>query len=361
MTLLVLDNSMNWRYYYLTILLLVSAITWQFYDLTILILDDSITWRLILLLLDDSITWLCYSLLCDVVRISEVSHINFLWQCIWSPLVSSWLFQLKMVQEIVTDNAVYEDKLQVRSARLLEQFCILKRLHHTWCILLEASKETYMFREIHILKTKNPSNIFKYFYEPAVMAEQDGLTGSAWGRTGPTTTLPLPLRAFENELGVQAPVGFWDPAGALQWWQRWETSSARRATEIKHGRISMLATMGYITPELTGKFPGFLSPSAGLKFADCSQWTCSNLQSASSRLGSDRGIHGLLRSFPRPSLLEPQPLLETLDGSSSHRMTQRWRKPSLMQSWQTAVWPWWPSSGCFSRQDVPTGWKWWLV
>ena len=27
-------------------------------------------------------------------------------------------------------------------------------------------------------------------------------------------------------------------------------------------------TMGYITPEITGKFPGYLSPSAGLKFAD---------------------------------------------------------------------------------------------
>merc|ERR1739844_31792 len=39
-------------------------------------------------------------------------------------------------------------------------------------------------------------------------------------------------------------------------------------TEIKHGRISMLATMGYITPEITGKLPGYLSPSAGLKFAD---------------------------------------------------------------------------------------------
>ena len=25
---------------------------------------------------------------------------------------------------------------------------------------------------------------------------------------------------------------------------------------------------GYITPEITGKFPGYLSPSAGLKFAD---------------------------------------------------------------------------------------------
>ena len=59
--------------------------------------------------------------------------------------------------------------------------------------------------------------------------------------------------------------------------------------------------------------------------------------------------------FPKTSPLEPQPLLETLDGSSSHLMTQKWRKPSLMQSWQTAVWPWWPSSGCFSRQDFPDG------
>ena len=47
-----------------------------------------------------------------------------------------------------------------------------------------------------------------------------------------------------------------------------ENFKRRRQTELKHGRISMLATMGYITPEITGKFPGYLSPSAGLKFAD---------------------------------------------------------------------------------------------
>merc|ERR1712190_660080 len=29
-----------------------------------------------------------------------------------------------------------------------------------------------------------------------------------------------------------------------------------------------LACMGYMTPEITGKFPGNLSPSTGLKFAD---------------------------------------------------------------------------------------------
>ena len=30
----------------------------------------------------------------------------------------------------------------------------------------------------------------------------------------------------------------------------------------------MLATMGYITPDLIGKLPGYLSPSSGLMFAD---------------------------------------------------------------------------------------------
>ena len=55
------------------------------------------------------------------------------------------------------------------------------------------------------------------------------------------------LTAFENELGVQAPVGFWDPAGFTADGSV-EDFKRRRATEIKHGRISMLATMGYITP-----------------------------------------------------------------------------------------------------------------
>merc|ERR1712060_424346 len=94
---------------------------------------------------------------------------------------------------------------------------------------------------------------------------QDGLTGSAWGDWANYTDSPL--RAFENELGVQAPVGYWDPLGLGK---DGEVSSfkRRRSVEIKHGRICMLATMGYITPEITGKFPGFLSPSEGLKFAD---------------------------------------------------------------------------------------------
>jgi len=94
---------------------------------------------------------------------------------------------------------------------------------------------------------------------------QDGLTGSAWGDWD--LYVDSPLRAFENELGVQSPVGFWDPLG-LAADGNVERFKRRRETEIKHGRICMLATIGYMTPEITGKFSGFLSPSQGLQFED---------------------------------------------------------------------------------------------
>ena len=56
--------------------------------------------------------------------------------------------------------------------------------------------------------------------------------------------------------------GFWDPLGFTADGDV-AAFRRRRSVELKHGRISMLATMGYITPEVAGKFPGFLSPSAG--------------------------------------------------------------------------------------------------
>ena len=43
------------------------------------------------------------------------------------------------------------------------------------------------------------------------MLFQDGLTGSAWGDW--SFYAGSPLRAFESELSVQAPEGFWVPLG----------------------------------------------------------------------------------------------------------------------------------------------------
>merc|ERR1711988_1313731 len=92
---------------------------------------------------------------------------------------------------------------------------------------------------------------------------QDGLTGSAWGDWALYTASPL--RAFESELGVQAPVGFWDPAGFTKDGDQ-ANYKRRRSIEIKHGRIAMLATMGYITPEVAGKWGGLCAD--GLPFSD---------------------------------------------------------------------------------------------
>ena len=49
-------------------------------------------------------------------------------------------------------------------------------------------------------------------------------------------------------LFVLAKPKFWDPAGFTADGSV-EDFKRRRQTELKHGRISMLATMGYITPE----------------------------------------------------------------------------------------------------------------
>jgi hypothetical protein len=93
---------------------------------------------------------------------------------------------------------------------------------------------------------------------------QDGLTGSAWGDWANFTASPL--RAFENELGVQAPVGFWDPLGFTVGGDA-ASFRRRRYVELKHGRVAMIACLGYIVPEYS-KFDGYLSPSLNLKFSD---------------------------------------------------------------------------------------------
>merc|ERR1711979_121625 len=99
------------------------------------------------------------------------------------------------------------------------------------------------------------------------MFVQNGITGTTgplmWMGQEPTGR----AFAFENELGVQSPVGFYDPVGFTADGDV-AAFRRRRSVELKHGRISMLACMGYMTPEITGKFPGYLSPSMDLKFSD---------------------------------------------------------------------------------------------
>jgi light-harvesting complex I chlorophyll a/b binding protein 1 len=72
--------------------------------------------------------------------------------------------------------------------------------------------------------------------------------------------------AFGSELGMQAPIGFWDPMGFCKNGDV-EDYKRRRDIELKHGRVAGYAAVCFIAPEYF-KFPGYLSPSAGLKFVD---------------------------------------------------------------------------------------------
>merc|ERR1711983_112802 len=72
---------------------------------------------------------------------------------------------------------------------------------------------------------------------------------------------------FENEVGVQAPLGLWDPLGFLNGIDQ-VTFDRYRYAEIKHGRVAQLAFIGHLVTALGIRFPGYISSSAELKFED---------------------------------------------------------------------------------------------
>jgi len=60
--------------------------------------------------------------------------------------------------------------------------------------------------------------------------------------------------AFENELGAQPPLGFWDPLGFLDNADQEEFDNLRFA-ELKHGRVCMLGVVGQLVASVY-RFPG---------------------------------------------------------------------------------------------------------
>jgi len=66
------------------------------------------------------------------------------------------------------------------------------------------------------------------------------------------------INGFENEIGALPPTGFWDPAGLSDGISQ-GTFSDYRLAELKHGRVAMLAVLGYVAPE-TYRFGFDLTP-----------------------------------------------------------------------------------------------------
>jgi hypothetical protein len=77
-----------------------------------------------------------------------------------------------------------------------------------------------------------------------------------------------------QEIGAQAPLGFFDPLGLLKDADE-ERFNRLRYVEVKHGRIAMLAILGHIVTTKGDRFPGeiafgvpFTSVKAGLAALD---------------------------------------------------------------------------------------------
>merc|ERR1719326_50846 len=82
---------------------------------------------------------------------------------------------------------------------------------------------------------------------------------------------PVVKRSFssggvENDVGVTPPLGLFDPLGFLS--RGPEVYRRYQEIEIKHGRLAMAATLGVIVTEAGIRFPGYLSISQDLTFAD---------------------------------------------------------------------------------------------
>lgn len=74
------------------------------------------------------------------------------------------------------------------------------------------------------------------------------------------------LNSFEGDIGATLPLGFWDPLGLVA-----DGDQAKfdrlRLVEVKHGRIAMLAVVGFLVQEAGVRLPGSIDLS-GTKFAD---------------------------------------------------------------------------------------------
>jgi len=79
------------------------------------------------------------------------------------------------------------------------------------------------------------------------------------------TSTALAAANFDEELGATAPLGFFDPINLVMDADQAEFDRLRYV-ELKHGRVSMLAVVGYLVQEAGVRLPGNIDTS-GTSFA----------------------------------------------------------------------------------------------
>jgi hypothetical protein len=103
----------------------------------------------------------------------------------------------------------------------------------------------------------------KMFRTLALVASFIGV--SAFAPAGRVTTTSGLRMQFEEALGAQPPLGFWDPLNLLEDADQ-DRFDRLRYVEVKHGRISMLAIVGHLVTAAGWRLGGDIAP--GIPFTN---------------------------------------------------------------------------------------------
>ena len=154
------------------------------------------------------------------------------------------------------------------------------------------------------------------------MVLQDGLTGSTCGAGALFTAFPL--RAFNNELGVQAPMGFGDPAGF--------TADGNYENFAKQASWQIIGM--FLQEGLTGSACGA-----------CALYTASPLRALGNELGVQAPVGFLILLASR--------LREATRISLRPRICQPCSRTKGWPSWQSSAWSSWMASLALPVAQVP--------
>eukprot|EP00523_Entomoneis_sp_CCMP467_P002194 CAMPEP_0168741736 /NCGR_PEP_ID=MMETSP0724-20121128/12675_1 /TAXON_ID=265536 /ORGANISM="Amphiprora sp., Strain CCMP467" /LENGTH=206 /DNA_ID=CAMNT_0008789265 /DNA_START=38 /DNA_END=658 /DNA_ORIENTATION=+ len=98
----------------------------------------------------------------------------------------------------------------------------------------------------------------------AILALAGSAVAFAPSQQGSRASSALAEKPFEDALGAMAPLGLFDPLGLVADGNQ-ELFDALRERELKHGRVCMLAVVGYLTTAAGIRFPGAEDIPDGLK------------------------------------------------------------------------------------------------
>ena len=102
-------------------------------------------------------------------------------------------------------------------------------------------------------KPTHPNSTMKTFFAASLLA-----SAAAFAPSQKAASSTAMQSSFEGDFGAMLPLGFWDPLGLVA-----DGDQAKfdrlRLTELKHGRIAMIAIVGNLISEAGIRFPGKIS------------------------------------------------------------------------------------------------------